>query len=215
MALFFFLVSWVRLPPAIKIGADEGFELAKATLCLKGHALYTEIWNDQPPLDTVLVTEVLRHVSPSVLGPRLLSVGFAALLLSGVFLAAWRLNGLRVAGVAAGLLLVSPGFLELATSVMQEEPALAPVVLALGVLLGHKSGQRGWTAILAGLLFAVGLQMKFIGALYLPLVGFILWRTETRLDEAKPDRSGRLRGFPIASALFMAGLVFGFLVIGW
>src|SRR5205823_2481509 len=45
---------------AVQIGADEGFELAKATLCLKGHKLYGEVWNDQPPLHTTLVAEALK-----------------------------------------------------------------------------------------------------------------------------------------------------------
>src|SRR6266487_3582078 len=51
LILFVFVLLQCLLPlrTAIKIGADEEFELAKATLCLKGYELYTEIWNDQPP----------------------------------------------------------------------------------------------------------------------------------------------------------------------
>ncbi len=63
------------------IGADEGFELAKATLCLKGYTLYNEVWNDQPPLHTFLITQILKHISPSVLGPRLRTSVFAVVLL--------------------------------------------------------------------------------------------------------------------------------------
>jgi hypothetical protein len=62
-----------RLPlrTAIQISADEGFEFAKATLCLKGYKLYTEVWNDQPRLHTFLITQILKHISPSIAGPRL------------------------------------------------------------------------------------------------------------------------------------------------
>jgi hypothetical protein len=48
LAAFFVLESRVPLRTAVQIGADEGFEAAKATLCLHGHRLYSEVWNDQP-----------------------------------------------------------------------------------------------------------------------------------------------------------------------
>jgi hypothetical protein len=81
LAGFVVCVCFIPLRTTVQIGADEGFELAKATLCLKGHRLYTEIWNDQPPLHTFLITAILRHLSPSILGPRLLTVFFSVLLL--------------------------------------------------------------------------------------------------------------------------------------
>jgi len=50
------------LRTAVKIGADEDFELSKATLRLHGYQLYTQIWDDQPPLDTFIITQLLTHV---------------------------------------------------------------------------------------------------------------------------------------------------------
>src|SRR5213594_232706 len=72
VSLFALFQCCLPLKTAIQIGADEGFELAKATLCLKGFKLYAEVWNDQPPLHTVLITQVLKHLISSILGPRLL-----------------------------------------------------------------------------------------------------------------------------------------------
>jgi len=76
-----FIVLQCSLPlrTAVKIGADEDFELSKATLCLKGYQLYTQIWCDQPPLYVTLLTSILRHISPGILGPRLLTSGFVVL----------------------------------------------------------------------------------------------------------------------------------------
>src|SRR6516225_5359931 len=37
LAGFLIIESFIPLGTAVQIGADEGFELAKATLCLKGH----------------------------------------------------------------------------------------------------------------------------------------------------------------------------------
>src|SRR5271166_5354724 len=109
LAVFVLLHCLLPLRTAIQIGADEGFELAKATLCLNGHKLYSEVWNDQPPLHTFLVTQILKHISPSILGPRLLTSAFTALLLSALFVIAYRCSGLLCATLMAALLVVSPG----------------------------------------------------------------------------------------------------------
>ncbi len=70
MVAFFLLQSRIPLGTAVQIGADEGFEVAKATLCLHRHKLYSEVWNDQPPLFTWLVTQVLKHPTPAILATR-------------------------------------------------------------------------------------------------------------------------------------------------
>src|SRR6266700_3054619 len=97
LTAFFLIQSCVPLRTAVQIGADEGFELAKATLSLKGYRLYSEVWNDQPPLHTFLNIQIIKHISPSVLGPRLLTSVFAAVLLVAVFFISFRVSGLLVA----------------------------------------------------------------------------------------------------------------------
>src|ERR1041384_4538691 len=128
---FVLLQCGLPLRTAIKIGADEDFELAKATLSLKGYHFYTEVWNDQPLLHTFLITQFLKRLSPSVLGPRLVTSAFAILLLTSLFFISLRISGLLVAALATGLLIVSPGFLELSSSCMVEVPGLAPAVAGM------------------------------------------------------------------------------------
>jgi hypothetical protein len=158
------LQSLLPLGTAIQIGADEGFELAKARLCLSGYSLYTEAWNDQPPLHTFLVTQLLKHISVSVLWPRILTGAFALLLLASFFSLVRRVSfrleadlfppthpsklppecsafsnrlGLNcglAAFLATSLLLLSPGFIELSASCMLELPSLACSVAALCLL---------------------------------------------------------------------------------
>jgi hypothetical protein len=175
LAAFLLLQSCLPLSTTIKIGADEGFELAKATLCVNGYHLYTQIWNDQPPLHTFLVTQILQHVSTSVLAPRLLTVAFSVLLLAAVFVAALRVHGLGVAAFATAWVAASPGFLELSCSVMQEIPALAPALAALAILLTGSGGKSRVPEAAAGVLLAIALQMKLIEIIYLPLAGLILF----------------------------------------
>ncbi len=59
LLVFILLESLLPLGRIVKIGADEDFELTKATLCLKGYQRYTDIWDDQPPLHTFLVTNIV------------------------------------------------------------------------------------------------------------------------------------------------------------
>ena len=184
LGTFVLLQCGLPLRTAIKIGADEDFELAKATLSLKGYHFYTEVWNDQPLLHTFLITQFLKRLSPSVLGPRLVTSAFAILLLTSLFFISLRISGLLVAALATGLLIVSPGFLELSSSCMVEVPGLAPAVAGMCVVL-IGSRWRGHVAdIVAGILFAVALQVKFIGLIYLPIAGLVLW---LRHRETKPN----------------------------
>lgn len=203
---FLAIESFVPLGTAVQIGADEGFELAKATLCEKGHHLYTEVWNDQPPLHTFLVTQILKHVSRSVLWPRLLTVGFSVVLLTAVFVIVMRVSGLLVASLTTGMIVASPGFVELSSSCMLEMPALATALASVALLccekgkrpsnlplLGERAGERAnleaesvttfaWTGhvlvVLAGVVFELGLQMKLVPVIYLPLAALLIFLTE-------------------------------------
>src|SRR5947207_10702057 len=105
LAVFVGLQFFLPLRTALKIGADEDYELSKATLCNHGFKLYTQIWNDQPPLVTFIIANVLKHVSHSVLWPRLLTVGFAIVLLTGFFVLVRALSGSLAAGLATAMLI--------------------------------------------------------------------------------------------------------------
>jgi len=196
---FFFLGTLMPLRTAVEIGADEGFELAKATLCLHGYKLYSQVWNDQPPLHTFLVTQALKYMSQSVLVPRFITICFAAFLLASIFQIARHINGLAVAALTAGLLIASPGFLTLSSSCMLEIPALAPASAALWMLL--LSNGRRWRLpeIAAGILFGVAFEIKLIGLTLLPLAALIIWLK----NRQTPDAGRRF----ILSAVILAAVI--------
>lgn len=175
LVAFALIQLWLPLKTVIQIGADEGFELAKATLCLKGSKLYSEVWNDQPPLHTFLITQILEHLSPSILGPRLLTSLFTVILLASIFFISLRFNGLLVGALTTGLLIASPGFVELSSSCMLEIPALAPAVTALCLLLLCPQTKWPIAAIVSGALFGLAFQIKLINVILLPLAALILW----------------------------------------
>src|SRR5580765_3786978 len=174
LTAFFLLQLALPLRTAIQIGADEGFELAKATLCLHGYKLYTEVWNDQPPLHTFLITQILKGLSPSILGPRLVTSFCAALLLTSIFIISLRISGLLVAVLTTALLIVSPGYIELSASCMLEIPALAPAVAALALLMIAGQTKQHIAEVLSGILFGIAFQVKLVNVILLPLAALII-----------------------------------------
>ena len=221
LAAFVFLQSFLPLNTAIQIGADEGFELAKATLCLNGYNLYTEVWNDQPPLHTFLITQILKYLTPSIRGPRLLTLVFTALLLTSVFFISLRVGGLLVAALTTALLITSPGFIELSASSMLEIPGLAPAVAALGVLLVGRQSKWHVSEILSGVLFGVTLEIKLVNLILLPLAALIVWLRSREMEAPRRVRGrsvvGRfLTGYVIRRGLLLTGsLAISFVAIDY
>jgi hypothetical protein len=237
LAALFVLESRVPLRTAVQIGADEGFEVAKATLCLHGHRLYSEVWNDQPPLHTWLVTQVLKHVTPGILGPRLVTTAFAAILLTCLAFIAGRATGLLTAALTAALVIASPGFLELSSSCMLELPPLTTAIAGLCVLVVLPRTRWHGAELLSGLLFGMAALMKLVPLYLLPLAALIVWlrrgeegARETRERETsrwpyfgvfRVSRRARLSGCEGWRGLFGPllvlgiGVVTGFAVTDW
>ncbi len=168
--LGFGMVLCLKAPlrTALEFGGDEGYELMKGFLVSLGHPLYREVWNDQPPLHTELLTLLFRLFGPSAWVGRLLSVGFAMVLVGALYRLVSDRSG-RMAGlVAVGLLVSSSFFVQLSVSVMIELPAMALALAA--VWAGSKyfaSKGRRWL-IFSGVLFGCALQVKWTAAIFLP-----------------------------------------------
>jgi hypothetical protein len=228
LVAFFLLQRRIPLGTAVQIGADEGFEVAKATLCLHGHKLYSEVWNDQPPLHTWLVTQVLKHLTPAIWGPRLLTAAFAAILLVCVFVIVCRACGLLTGALTGALVVASPGFLELSSSCMLEIPALATAIAGLGVLLVLPRTKWYGAEFLSGVLFGIAALMKLVPLYLLPLAALILWLRrggEGNHETHETHERGStcwfsfrvfrvFRGYPLPSCAYWRGLVAPLLVLG-
>jgi hypothetical protein len=220
LAVFIGLQSLLPLSTAVKIGADEGFEPAKATLSVHGYQFYTEVWNDQPPVYAFLLSQIIQNISSDIIWLRLLTVAFAIILLSAAYWAGFQTHGLLIAALTVVWVIASPGFMELSCSAMQEIPGLAPVVAALCLLLVVRPNSWHWSEAAAGMAFAFGLQIKLIGAIYLPLAGFILWQRHGFGERQYKDNAWAIRGLfsrrLLNSALIFGGsLVLAFVAIDW
>lgn len=213
MALLAILLAGTRLNTAVKIGADESYELSKAILLLKGFNFYTDVWNDQPLLHTAFVATALKYISPSVLRPRLITAGFSFLLIISLFSIVRRINGTFAATTATFLLLASPGFVDLSSSCMVEIPALAPAVAGIVILLALQRSRPTLASILAGVAFGIAFQIKLINVILLPLVGLVISlgirdRTRSSAAAKKDATSRRLSSTELTTTLLQFSIFF-------
>lgn len=173
---------------AYGFGMDEGFELMKALLVSRGHALYGDFWNDQPPLHTELLALLFRTFGPSAGVGRLLSIALAVVLVAALYGLVRRAVN-RPAGVLAVVLLASASqVLTLSVSAMLELPAFALGLAAVWAWQRWAAeGGRGWLAG-SGVLMGCALQVKFTAGLLLPALA-VVWLLGSGACGA--DRSGR------------------------
>jgi 4-amino-4-deoxy-L-arabinose transferase-like glycosyltransferase len=169
------LVTLVPWRTAFRLGFDEGFELIKAWLVSRGHALYGPFWNDQPPLHTEVLAFLFRLFGPSAGMGRLLSMGLAVVLVGALYRLACRGSN-RLAGVLAVVLLASASeFLSLSVAVMLELPAFALGLAAVWAWYRWADGGgRSWL-VASGVLLGAALQIKFTVALLLPAFAVAWW----------------------------------------
>jgi hypothetical protein len=155
---------------ALEIGADEHFELSKGLLWANGYKLYNQVWNDQPPLHTVMLGQLFRLFGASIALARGFAVCFGILLFAGNFHLVKNRFGSLAAWITTACLLAAPCVLVLSVSVMLEVPAMAGGLLALWPLHRWSSNYRlnqlglvGSAVILAG-----ALQIKFTACIFVP-----------------------------------------------
>jgi hypothetical protein len=197
--ILFFICVYGLMPVAdvLQFDPDEGIELAKVTLYRQGYTLYEQIWNDQPPLLTILLAEWLGILGNSIVAARLLILGFAALLV-GAFHRTLRLSVRPLYALIGTLgLCLTFGFLRLSVSVMRGLPALALAMLAvywlclaqgqLGSRLSRFRSSLLWIAA-SGVCFGLSLQIKFVTLLLIPaLLGQLLHRDKLNTEAPKGE----------------------------
>lgn len=166
---------------------DEGIELMKAVLYRAGFDLYREIWNDQPPLFTILLSWWFGWFGQSVLAARLLTLSFSTLLVWAFTQTLRRQWGNLPALWGAGLLVISCNFMRLSVSVMAGLPALALAMVAVYWLILSREGHARTLLIGAGCVLALSLQIKLFTVVLLPLCCFEV----VRLSRAQAQSGGQ------------------------
>jgi hypothetical protein len=157
---------------------DEGIELAKVDLYQQGFQLYQQIWNDQPPLPTVLWSYWLSIWGRTLANARGLTLAFATLLVWS-YGNCLRLTVGNIAAIVGVLLLIcSFNFLNLSNAVMMGLPSLSFVMLSVySLLLSQKKSCSSPISpppliglIGSAITFAIALQLKSFVAFLIPVV---------------------------------------------
>ena len=117
-----------------ELDVDEGINLAKSTLVSQGHALYSDIWSDQPPLFTWILGAVFRVFGFSVTLARGVILVFSTLLVTSFFSLTRARFGTLPAALATGILVASNFFARLSASVMIGMVCLSFFVMSIRAL---------------------------------------------------------------------------------
>jgi tetratricopeptide (TPR) repeat protein len=181
----------------------------KALLLARGHALYSEVWNDQPPFFTWLLRAWFGLWGWDVTAGRLLVLLFAAaavFALYDILRPPWG-HGAALAAVA--LLCASSYFLQLSVSIMVGLPALSVALLGVWALFQwHRRRSVKWL-VLGGTLFGLSLTIKLFTALMAPWLA--LWLVVEGWHRKDAGVGGRLK--PVGVFLATAALVSGSILL--
>ena len=191
------------------LNLDEGFNLAKAALLTDGYGLYTEIWSDQPPVFTYLLSVVHVVSGGSVAAGRVLVLLFAAVIVGSLFTLVRRHEGRLAAWVAVAVLASSPMFLVLSVSIMIGLPAIAFGILAMDQVSRASLDHRKWRIWVAGLIFALSLQTKMFTLLTLPALLFLSYQSAPVFER---PREGVIRSLQLLLAIIAVFSVIAFIV---
>jgi len=190
--------GWHILPPLVYLLAmlrffpywnmfwlyfDEGYDLMKALLVLRGHALYSQIWNDQPPLFTYLNTILFRINGPGVYASRLLVLFFSCILIWAVVQYMRLAWGQRAAIIVIILLILLPYFPLLSVAALVGQPALALATVSLfAVLLWHQRKNKAYL-----ILSAFALSLSILSKLYTLVLAPVLVAGLLSAEFVRPD----------------------------
>ncbi len=174
---------------AFEFDYDEGLNLIKALLYSQGFSLYTQIWNDQPPLFTVLLSYWFNIFGYSVFAARVLVILFSALLIWSFYQILRFYLGTIPALVSTLLIFTSWLFLRLSISVMIGIPSLSLAMLSIYLLTLYKQQRRKHFIILSGAVLAVSLQTKLFTIFLVPLMIFYLLDFKLREPEGSKSKN--------------------------
>ncbi len=200
----FFVVVWVLHPFAdvFVFDPDEGNNLIKARLLGDGFRLYTEIWNDQPPLFTYLLGGWLELTEWTVSQGRVFVLLCSSVLLWALYQSVRLTAGVAAAVISCLLLVVSLEYVRLSVSVMLAVPSLMFAMLSIYAVIRYSGAKHGAWLVLSGVCLALSVFTKMWTGLLVPVVGLgVLLAARHGPPEARG--AGSLRSI----AVWTAGLV--------
>jgi 4-amino-4-deoxy-L-arabinose transferase-like glycosyltransferase len=193
----------------VQIGPDEHYEVEKALLWSKGYPLYTRVWNDQPPVYSVLLGTIFNLFGPTIIAARVLALGFGLSLFTACFVLVKKRSGFFAAGVASFCLLVAPEVFKLSISAMLEVPAIGTGLWALWANYRWTEDPKLIWLAWSGLLLATALQIKLTAAIVVPALV-----TEILLGAQKNWPTGWVKKSVLFLGIWLVAITVPFFLIG-
>ena len=180
----FFLSIFFSYPftDVYEFDPDEGNRMMIAKLASEGHHLYSEIWNDQPPLMTYLLRGWCDIFGWNVNAARVLTLIIVSVMafagydaIRTTFASSGKLSG-RIAGHVGGLvwMLLLPlvdQFLRLSVSAMVGLPSIALAVLSVWAIVRWSVSRRQSWLIGSAIFMGCSLMIKAFTGFLLPILG--------------------------------------------
>ena len=189
---------------------DEGMNLATAALIAEGYDLYGEIWSDQAPLVSYLLSAVHMLTGGSVPLARASILGFGAITALSLFCLVRSYHGRFAGWISVLLLMTSQIIAKNSVSAMIGIPALALALLSMAVLCTQTTRRQELRLCLAGILFGLSLQAKLFTILMSPVLVLLVY------EFCRRARNDCNWGKVAASMLISASCaVATFIVVAW
>ncbi|MBV6622802.1 MAG: glycosyltransferase family 39 protein [Rivularia sp. (in: Bacteria)] len=186
-ATFIVAIRFEPITQSFELDYDEGLNLIKALLYSRGFSFYSQIWSDQPPLFTVILSYWLNLFGQSVFAARLLTLLFSSLLIWCFYQLIRRELGNIPAFIATVLLFTSWLYIRLSISVMIGLPSLSLAMLSIYLISLYKQNHLNRYLIFSGIAFALSLQTKAFTVFLIPLVMMYIWDFQINLFQFKKD----------------------------
>jgi hypothetical protein len=214
------IYSLLPLRDAFQFAPDEGFEVIKPFMMNKGFRLYSDIWNDQPPVLSYLLCGAFKAFGTSMLTARMVAAAFGALLLLAFHELVRLRSGRWAALLCCFFLVASPSVLLLSVSTMLEVPAFALALVSV-VLLSLRSSPwinsnrylRAGVLLASGAAMGVSLQTKLTAILVGPaLLVELIMQSRARAGKAwqrAAVKAGSIWGIGFLLIFTLIGLAWG------
>lgn len=184
---------------------DEGLHLMRSLLHLRGYELYGDVYNDQPPVFTLMLSALFSLLGLHATFGRLLVLLLSSALMAAALAHLQEEWGAPHAVGAWLLFLLLPKYPELSVSVMISLPSVALAMISFYSLVRwHRTRSTPWL-ILSAVALALSVMIKVFTGLLVPLFAAGLL-----LSEASRIPSGTWRQKLAPSIIWLlvfAGLV--------
>lgn len=169
--LVYFGVMFYYFPfrDRFEFDTDEGINAMKALLFAKGYPLYTEIWSDQPPIFTFILSAWFRVFGFDINVGRVLVLIISSTMIYALYQNLRITWGSIHAISGVMLLILLPYYNTLSVSIMIGLPSIALATLALSALVyWHKQRNYLWLSLSAATL-ALSILIKLFTGILVPI----------------------------------------------